>query len=87
MSKPLEIEGMVQLVLDKVLGCRSPGPSRALSWLVLSDAEVELLPDDLRLFSGYFWQILAISWLILANSQRSDCHIVTVSASPVTAQR
>ena len=50
MSKPLEIEGMVQLVLDKVLGCRSPGSSRALPWLVLSDAEVELLPDDLRLF-------------------------------------
>ena len=66
--------GMVQLVLDKVLGCRSPGPSRALSWLVLSDAEVELLPDDLRLFSGYFWQILAnpgyflaTVWLILAT--------------------
>ena len=37
-------------------------------------AEVELLSDDLRLFSGYFWQILANSgyflatvWLILAN--------------------
>ena len=38
------------------------------------DAEVELLPDDLRLFSGYFWQILAnpgyflaTVWLILAT--------------------
>ena len=38
------------------------------------DAEVELLPDDLRLFSGYFWQILAnlgdflaTVWLILST--------------------
>jgi hypothetical protein len=31
-------------------------------------AEVELLSDDLRLFSGYFWQIMAIFWLILCNS-------------------
>ena len=30
MSQPPEIEGMVELVLHKVLGCRSPGPSRAL---------------------------------------------------------
>ena len=37
-------------------------------------AEVELLSDDPRLFSGYFWQIqanpgyfLATVWLILAN--------------------
>jgi len=26
---------------------------------MVDDAEVELLPDDLRLFSGYFWHILA----------------------------
>ena len=32
--------------------------------LIVGDAEVELLPDDLRLFSGYFWQILAIFWLL-----------------------
>ena len=38
------------------------------------DAGVELLPDDLRLFSAYFWQILAnpgyflaTVWLILAT--------------------
>ena len=40
----------------------------------IGDAEVELLPDDLRLFYGYFWQILtnrgyfmATVWLILAT--------------------
>ena len=31
MSQSPEIEGMVELMLDKVLGCRSPGTSRALS--------------------------------------------------------
>ena len=42
--------------------------------LQTGDAEVELLPDNLRLFSGYFWQILAdcgyflaTVWLILAT--------------------
>ena len=42
--------------------------------LKTDDAEVELLPDDPRLFSGYFWQIvtnpgyfLATVWLILAT--------------------
>ena len=43
--------------------------------LVTGDAEVELLPDDLWLFSGFFcyyyiWLILAksgSSWLIMAN--------------------
>ena len=41
---------------------------------VVGDAEVELLPDDLRLFPGYLWQILAnpgyflaTVWLILAT--------------------
>ena len=29
-----------------------------------ADAESELLPDDPRLFSGYFWQILANFWLL-----------------------
>ena len=45
MSKPLEIEGMVQLVLDKVLGCRSPGPSRAVSWLFLVQASCSWVRD------------------------------------------
>ena len=42
--------------------------------LIVGDAEVELLPDDLMLFYGYFWQILAnpgyflaTVWLILAT--------------------
>ena len=41
---------------------------------VIGDAEIELLPNDLRLFSDYFWQILAnpgyflaTVWLILAT--------------------
>jgi hypothetical protein len=38
-----------------------------LGLLIAADAESELLPDDLRLFSGYFWQILANLWLILAS--------------------
>ena len=42
--------------------------------VIFGDAEVELLPNDLRLFSGYFWQILAnlgyflvTVWLILST--------------------
>ena len=31
------------------------------------DAEVQLLPDDLRLFSGYFRQLLAIPGYFLAT--------------------
>ena len=30
MFQPPEIDGMVELVLHKVMGCKSPGPSRAL---------------------------------------------------------
>ena len=45
---------------------------------ILGDAEVEVLPDDLQLFSGYFWHILAnygyflaMVWLIMANLSTS----------------
>ena len=31
------------------------------------DAEVQLLPDDLRQFSGYVWQLLAIPGYFLAT--------------------
>ena len=41
---------------------------------IIGDAEVKLLPDNLRLFSGCFWQILAkpgyflaTLWLILTS--------------------
>ena len=51
-----------------------PSPRKLCIGVLGGDAEVELLPDDLWLFSGYFWHILAnnsyflaIVWLILDN--------------------
>ena len=49
---------------------QSPKSLPVSAWylaLSSSDAEVELLPDDLRLFSDYFWQILANHGYFLAT--------------------
>ena len=85
MSQPPEIEGMVELVLHKVLGCRSPGPSRACvqagPGLGISWSWVRGPPPPLSLPSGQSLQPLkegyqacklGIGRIVLAGSYQTQ---------------